>query len=102
VRKLIKLPDGQEIVCAVFASDEGEHLISIEERTYHVRRGEGRHYMMVRVGRHLRSISGDFEQMLQAAARVHRIYKTYETQVRRAKETAQFRRDAALNELVEE
>lgn len=108
----MKLPvkvDDVELLYEVFTEflpgvepEKRDRVVAIEDRTYRLRAGgDGTFYTMFRVGRHQRTVRGDFDQVLRATALQHLVYRRYEARVRKAKEAAQATRDRQLNELVE-
>jgi hypothetical protein len=108
----VKLPlkiDGVELLYEVFTEflpgvdpEKRDRVVTIEDRTYRVRAGgDGMFYTMFRIGRHQRTVRGEFDRIVRVVAMQHLIYRRYEIRVRKAKESAQATRDRQLNELVE-
>lgn len=108
----MKLPievDGVELLYEVFTEflpgvepEKRDRVVAIEDRTYRLRAGgDGLYYTMFRIGRHQRTVRGEFDRIVRVVGLQHLIYRRYEIRVRKAKESAQAARDRQLNELVE-
>lgn len=92
--------DGTTTLVRRFVGDDGV-VLSIEDRFYHLHRNDSQHYMMLRIGNFVRSLSGSIDALEIVAVKIHRAYRDYEGRVRRAKEDAQRLRDRQLHAIAE-
>lgn len=96
--------DGQDQqIHRYFSDDSLEVTIRIDDRYYRVHPdGSDNAYFMIKVGGIQRSIRGPLDNLIPSLVRVHRVYRRYDDDIRRAKEAAQRNRDRRLNTIAEE